>query len=121
MKLLIKLLVAALIANAAFRCGSAALTYYQLKDQAQQLLLFGQGQSEMDLARQILDEATKRSVPLREEGLEVRRDGARTVADVQYTQNIEVFPAYFYPVTFSFNVESFGLAGAGANAPPRRP
>jgi hypothetical protein len=119
MKTLIKLVIAALFANAAFRCGSVALKYYQFKDEAQQMILFGQGESVTQLTSQILGEAMKRDVPLDADGLTVTREGARTLAEVSYIENIEVFPRYFYPMTFSFSAEAYGVAGA-SGARPRR-
>ena len=68
MKTLLKLIVAAVVVNAAFHGGSAYLKYYQFK--------------------------------------------------VSYTENVEVFPRYFYPVSFSFNAEAYGVPGA---TPPPRP
>lgn len=119
MKTVIKLVIAALLVNAAYRSGSIFLKYYQFKDETQQMILFGQGQSVSELTRQILGEATKRDVPLDEEGVTVSREGARTVAEVAYTESIEVFPRYFYPVDFEFSAEAYGVAGA-SGARPRR-
>jgi hypothetical protein len=119
MKVVIKLVIAALLANAAYQSGSAFLKYYQFKDETQQMILFGQGQSVSELTSQILGEATKRDVPLDEEGVTVTREGARTVAEVEYSDRIEVFPRYFYPVDFSFSAEAYGVAGA-SGARPRR-
>jgi hypothetical protein len=113
MKTVIKLIVAALVVHTAYRCGSAALKYYQFKDETQQMILFGQGESVNALTNQILAEATKRDVPLDEEGVTVTREGARTVAEVSYTEEVEIFPRYFYPVNFSFNAEAYGVTGAG--------
>ena len=112
MKTLIKLLLAAVIFNAAWRCGSVALKYYQFKDQVQQMVLFGQAESVSALTGQILEEATKRSVPLEEDGLSITRQGGRTVAEVYYSESIEVFPRMLYPVTFEFNAEAFGVLTA---------
>jgi len=120
MKTVIKLIIAAVFLNAAFRCGSSFLKYYQFKDETQQMVLFGQAETVGDLTKQILGEAAKREVPLDEDGLMVTREGTRTVAEVSYTDNIEVFPRYFYPVVFSFNAEAYGVAGASGAAPRRR-
>jgi hypothetical protein len=117
MKTLIKLIIAAVLVNAAYKSGSVFLKYYQFKDETQQMILFGQAQTVTELTRQILGEATKREIPLDEDGVSVTREGARTVAEVAYTDSVEVFPRYFYPVDFSFSAEAFGLAGA----PPIRP
>jgi hypothetical protein len=117
MKSLIKIIIAAVVVNALYRCGTVAVAYYQFKDETQQMVLFSQGQTVSELSKQILDEAAKRSVPLEEEGLTVKREGARTVAEAAYTQSVEVFPRYSYPVKFSFTVEAYGFGGA---APPTR-
>jgi hypothetical protein len=112
MKTVIKLLVAAVIANAVYRSGSVALKYYQFKDQTQQMVLFGQAQPVAALTRQILEEAMKRSVPIEDDGVTVTREGGRTVADVSYSEGVEVFPRLVYPMTFSFSAEAFGVPGA---------
>ena len=112
MKLLIKLIVAVVVVNAAYRCGTVALKYYQFKDEVQKMVLFGQSNPVRELTNQIVQEAMKRSVPLDADGVSVSREGGRTVADVTYSENVEVFPRYVYPVKFSFSAEAFGLAGA---------
>jgi hypothetical protein len=111
MKTVIKLLIAAAIVNAAYRGGSVAMKYFQFKDTVERMVLFGQSESVGELNSQILEEAEKQSVPLDSDGVSVTRDGARTVADVAYSETVELFPRYFYPVDFSFTAEAFGLAG----------
>jgi hypothetical protein len=96
------------------------LKYYQFKDETQQMVLFGQASTVNELTSQILGEATKRGVPVDEEGVTVSREGMRTVAEVSYTESIEVFPRYFYPVPFSFNAEAYGVAGAPGASRPRK-
>jgi hypothetical protein len=118
MKTVIKLIVAIVLVNAAYRCGIVALHYYQFKDWSQQMVLFSQGQTVEEIDRDILAEAMKRGIPLDPDGVTVRREGARLVADVKYTENVEVFPRYIYPVLFSYSVEAYGFAGA---SPPPRP
>ena len=121
MKTLIKLIIAAAFVNAAFRCGSSFLKYYQFKDETQQMILFGQAEQVGDLTKQILGEAAKRDVPLDADDVMVTREGTRTLAEVSYTENVEIFPRYFYPVSFSFNAEAYGVAGAtGPTRPTRR-
>jgi len=121
MKTLIKLIIAAVVVNAAYRGGSTYLKYYQFKDETEQMILFGQAEQVGDLAKQILGEAAKRDVPLDADDVMVTREGTRTLAEVSYTENVEIFPRYFYPVSFSFNAEAYGVAGAtGPTRPTRR-
>ena len=117
MKTLIKLVVAVVLINAAYRAGSVFLKYYQFKDQTEQMILFGQAEPVAQLTGEIVREAMKRDVPLDSEDVMVRREGARTVADVSYTDTVELFPRFSYPVNFSFTAEAFGVAGAPGPRP----
>jgi hypothetical protein len=107
-KFIIKLVIAAIIINACARAGHAAWRYYQLKDVAQQTLIFGATATPMQLHEEILRRAVALEVPLDGENLKVTRNGARTAATASYTQPVELFPNYRYPITFSFEVD--GLA-----------
>ena len=114
MKTIIKLLICIAIINAAARVGLAAAKYYQLKDQSQQLVTFGGNSSPGDLQNHILERATELRLPLVFEDITVTRDGLKTTAQAAYTQPVEVFPNYKYPITFRFTVEGIYL-GQGAN------
>jgi hypothetical protein len=107
-KFIIKLVIAAVIINACARAGQAAWTYYQLKDVAQQTLIFGATATPTQLHEEILRRAVALEVPLTGENLQVTRNGARTAATASYTQPVELFPNYRYPFKFSFEVD--GLA-----------
>jgi hypothetical protein len=114
MKTIIKLLIVIAIINAAARVGLAAAKYYQLKDQSQQLVTFGGNSSPGELQNHILQTATALEVPLAFDDILVTRDGFKTTAQASYTQPVEVFPNYKYPVKFQFTVEGINL-GQGVN------
>ena len=82
MKTLIKLIIAAVLVNAAFRGRLRLLGGLPVQGRDQQMILFGQAQTVTDLTSQILGEAGKREVPLDEDGVTVSREGARTVAEI---------------------------------------
>src|SRR5262245_45970608 len=109
MKTLFKLVVALLILNAAARGAWCMWTYYQFKDTAQQLVLFGQKATPEELQGSILARATELSLPVKSDDVDVRRDGVRTVAQASYTQPVEFFPNYPYPVKLSFSVDAVAL------------
>jgi hypothetical protein len=106
-KTVIKLVIAVAIINAAVRSGVVAWKYYELKDSAQQAVLFGGSTPTEQLRTEILDKAEELNVPLELDGIDVRRDGDRTVAYASYVQPIELLPTYMYPVDLSFTVEGF--------------
>lgn len=112
MKTIIKLLIVLAVLNAAARGAMAAWTYYEFRDTAQQLVIFGVSASETELHNQIMEKASELDVPLAPEDLTIRREGSRTWADAAYVQPVELFPRFIYPVNFSFSVEGFNAVGA---------
>ena len=114
MKTIIKILIAAAVINAVARGFLAASRYYELKDDTQQALTFG-GQSPTDeIQNQILESAEELNLPVDPDSVEVTRAGLRTKAAVEYTQPVEFFPNYTYPVDFRFTVEALAVQGGGA-------
>ena len=109
MNAVIKLLLVAAILNAAARAGYAAVRYYELKDETEQLIRFGTTQTSSQLHDKIVAKAKELDLPLEPDGADVHRDGVRTIARVVYTQSIEVFPRFTRPFDLSFQVESFSL------------
>ena len=112
MKTVIKLLIAAAIINATAHVGMAAARYYQLKDQSQELVTFGGHIGAGELQNQILLKAEELRLPLAFEDILVTREGLRTTAIAAYTDSVEVFPNYKYPIKFQFKVEGINM-GAG--------
>ena len=106
-KTVIKLLIALAVVNATARGGMTAWSYYQLKDTAQQLVLFGAGVPTAELSQQILAKAVELDVPLEPRNIDIVRDGNRTVVYAAYTQPVEFFPSFIYPLDLSFSVETF--------------
>ena len=117
MKTLIKLLIALAIMNAAARVGLASARYYQFKDQSQELVTFGGDAPLGELQNHILDKATALNLPVAFEDIEVVRMGQYTMATASYTQPVEVFPSYTYPMTFHFTVQGINLGRAGEGPP----
>ena len=120
MKTIIKLLIAIAILNAAARVGLAAAGYYQLKDASQELVTFGAQVSPGDIQNHILEKAQTFDVPLDVEDVQVTRDGLHTTATASYTQGVEVFPNYIYPINFRFSVQALSMSGLKSDSNPLR-
>lgn len=110
MKTILKLALALAMLNAAARAGTAAFGYYQLKDAAQQMVTFGAQTSTASLQDEIVEKASELNVPVTSGGVNVYRQGMRTRAEAAYTQPLELFPHYTYPVRLSFSVEGYSMA-----------
>jgi hypothetical protein len=109
MKTLIKLIIAGLIVNAAAHGGMAAWHYFQLRDSAQQTVVFGANSTPEEIADAIVQRAVELNVPLEPENVEVTRNGPRTVASATYTVAVAFLPMYEHPVTFSFSVDGVAI------------
>jgi hypothetical protein len=105
-KLLVKLALAALIANAAWRVGSAYLTFYKFKDAVAETAQFGTQKSKAELQQRILELASEYDIPLAADAFSVRRDDRNhTVVDGSYTQPVDVLPGYRYLWPFVWHVD----------------
>jgi hypothetical protein len=119
MKTILKLLIAALIVNAAVRAGAAWWSFYQFEDETQETIRFAAGTETADtLVLRILARAQERELPIKADGVDVQREGPRIVASAHYVQPVEFIPRYKYPIKMAFQVEAYTIAGAVP--PPRR-
>ena len=108
-KTVIKLLIVVAMLNALVRVGLVAWSYFQLRDEAQQLIVFGARTSTTELHNEIMAKAEELDVPLEPANLDVRRDGQRTYVSGSYTQPVELFPRFIYPLDLSFAVDTFAI------------
>jgi hypothetical protein len=111
-KLLIKLAVAGLIANAAWRLGSAYAGYYKFEDAVQQTTQFGPDRSDAELRDRILELAAQYDVPLAEDGFTIERVENHTIVDGEYATPIQLFPGYERAWPFAFHVDTFTIKAA---------
>jgi hypothetical protein len=111
MKTIIKLIIAAVVLNATARLGMSALTQYQFRDAVQSAVLFGSHETTGGLQEAILKEAEDRGVALDADDVDVERQGMLTTAEVTYTDDIEIFPRYIYPMVWSFKVDARRIVG----------
>jgi hypothetical protein len=118
-KTVVKLLIALVILNATFRTGLVTWNYYQLRDEAQQQLVFGASTPTAVLHERILRRAADLDIPLAPDGLTVTRDGIRTTAEARYTQPLEYFPNQIYPVDLSFTVDALSMTSGAIEQSPR--
>ena len=106
MKTVLKLVIAIALLNAVVRGADSAWNYYQLKDAAERALLFGSSRTSQQVHTQIMESAAELRIPLKPEDLSIRWRTGRRVAEASYTQPIEFFPKYQYPMVFSFDVDT---------------
>jgi hypothetical protein len=108
-KTIIKLAVAALIANAAWRMGSAYMTFYRFKDAVTEAAQYSKGKSEDELRQRVFELASNYDVPLSEDAVAVRRQDNHTLVDASYTQPVDVLPGYRYQWPLAVNIDTFTI------------
>lgn len=106
MRTIVTFAIVIAVLNASIRGGTAYWKYYQFKDAAHEIALFGGKTDTNTLRSQVHEKATKLEVPIDWDGIEVERDGNRTVIDASYTQAVEFLPRFSRDLTFTFSVEA---------------
>lgn len=112
MKFILKLLIAALIANAAWHVMSAYASFWKFKDAVAQTTQFGNDKSVVMLRNRILQLASDYDLPIDENSFTVTRsrESLHTVVDGSYTREIELLPGYSKPWAFPFHIDTFSDA-----------
>jgi hypothetical protein len=108
-RLIVKLAIAGLIANASWRAGSAYLSFYRFRDAVAETAQYSKGKSEDELLQRILELASNYDVPLAEDAVTVWRQDDHTLVDGSYTQPVDVVPGFRYRWPFTFSIDTFTI------------
>ncbi len=107
MRTLVRLLILALLAHAAFRAGQAALTFYEVRDEVEEVARGVQPQdSDAEVQQRVAEAAARAGVALEPAAVVVERDGDRVSIAAGYAARVELLPRYFYPWRFRFTVDN---------------
>jgi hypothetical protein len=105
-KLLVKLALTALVANAVWRLGSAYLQFYRFSDAVSQVVQSAPMNSRDDLDRRVIDLASQYDIPLSSGDITVKQDERNhTTVEGAYTKPIDFAPGYQYPWPFALHVD----------------
>jgi hypothetical protein len=108
-KLLIKLAIVVVVANACWRVGSAYVSHYKFVDSVQQLTLFRGQRTDDQLRARVFEIASDFDIPVTEGDVSLRTEEHHTKVDGTYIRPIEIFPGYKYAWPFEFHTDT--LAG----------
>jgi hypothetical protein len=125
MKLLIKLAITALLANAVFRVGTQYITHYQFRDSIREAAMY-QAKTEDELRDRILEIAATYGLPQGAGDISVSRNGRQWTTSGTYTKKIEIVPTFPYDWKFDWDVDAFVsdaplLPGAPTRFPQPKP
>ena len=110
MKTVIKLIIVALVLNAAYRVGSAYWTHYQFQDSIQQMAQFSEHAAPEDLRTKILEMAGTLGVPIEPDNLTVTRGNRRIDIDGSYFRDLEIVPRFKRRWDFTIHVTVLTLS-----------
>lgn len=105
-KLLLKLAVVALVANAAWHVMVTYSSYYKFKDAVQQTTQFGNDKTIEVLRGRVMQLANDYDVPLSDENLKIRREDLHTITDIAYVQPIDLLPWYQRQWPFTAHIDT---------------
>jgi len=103
-KLIIKLAIVALIANAGYHVGTEYLAHIRFRDAVREVATF-RSTDNADLRRRVAEQATKFDIPQADEELDITRQARHVVVKGQYQKQIEIVPSYFYPWDFKWELD----------------
>jgi len=118
MKLLIKLLVAALVVNAGYRVGSEYVTHIAFRDAIRNAATY-KTTDDADLRREIMELSVEHAVPLVEHDLKIVREDRHVVIEGRYEKPIEVVPTFRYRWPFSWTIDAM-VSTTYPLVPPKR-
>ena len=110
LKLLLKLAVAAFLANAAWRVGSSYVSFYKFKDAVTEEAQFGADKSADQLRERVVTLAQQFDLPVDGDALTISKGNQRTRIAGSYTKPIEVVPGFKYPWAFSWDIETINFS-----------
>jgi len=109
-KLVVKLAIVALAANAAWHVMTAYAAHYKFTDAVQQTTLFGNDKSVERLKARVLELAVEYDLPIGEDEFTLTRDNYHTIVDGSYTRKVDLLPNYSRDWSFTFHVDTFSEA-----------
>ena len=104
MKLLFKVAIAALIANALFRVGTEYVTYIKFRDAIRDAAMF-KAKNDAELEVEIMALANDYDVPVESADLTIHREARHVFVDGRYRKPIEIAPRVVYPWPFSWSID----------------
>lgn len=116
-KLIVRLAIAALLANAAYRVGSEYLNHIRFRDAIRDAAMF-KARNDDELRQRIMDLSAQFDIPLLEEAIAIHRDERRVSLQGHYAKAIEVVPTLTYPWPFTWSMD---VVTSTLLPPPSRP
>jgi hypothetical protein len=114
---LVKIAIVLLVLNAAWHLGTSYWRFYSFEDQVRDMAVAAGSQTEDALRASVVRIAGENAIPLAPEDMTLRRDPGLVLVTAAYTENVEIFPRYFYAWRHEMDMRVYAM---GAAPPPSR-
>jgi hypothetical protein len=104
MKLLFKLIIVALLGNAAYRIGSEYLTYVRFRDSIREVAMF-KARDDDELRARIRSLSDEYDIPLDDDAVTIEREDRHVSIEGKYVKVIELVPNWPYEWPFSLDMD----------------
>ena len=101
----IKLALLALVVHAGVRVVPVFWSFVKFRDACQEIARFSAKRAAPDIASRVMAKAGQFDIPLNEQALVVRKQGAVTFISADYSAQLEDLPTKFYVYQFVVNVQ----------------
>ncbi|HEX4348520.1 MAG TPA: hypothetical protein VHZ73_13175 [Vicinamibacterales bacterium] len=118
-KTLVKLALAALIANAVWRVGIEYITELKFKDAVTEAAIY-EGRGDIDLRQRVSAIAAQFDVPQDDDDVKIDRNGRHISVSGAYTKPIEIIPGHPYDWRFAWNAEADAVQGKNGAGDPSK-
>jgi hypothetical protein len=110
---LIRILVIAAVAWAAWHAGMAAWSQFRFSDEVEKIAQFGPDKDADSVLAAVLEAAARYNLPVTEKDVNIRRQErpAEIYIDVTYTVQVEILPNVVYPWSFTTNAHGWFVPG----------
>ena len=109
-KSLIKLALVVIVVHGAVKVVPVFWNYVRFRDACEEIAKFSSKLPEPDIQKRVLAKASQFEIPVSQEAVKVRKQGALTFITADYTADLEYFPTRFH--TYSFAVKVQGVPPA---------
>jgi hypothetical protein len=119
-KLVVKLAIVGLIANATWRVGGAYASHYRFVDAVRATTQYRGGKTDEQIHNRVFELASQYDVPASDATLTIRHEEYHTIVDGSYTRAIDVAPGFTYPWPFTIHVDTFSVEPPKSDGSPIR-
>jgi hypothetical protein len=109
MKLAVKLLIVALLANAAWHLMTAYTAHYRFKDALEESAQYGIDLSDDQLRQRVVDLMDQFGIPAGADSFTLQREDKHTIIDGSYTRSVDLLPGYSRPWPFNWHVDAYTI------------